>query len=557
MKKIYLTLIAALLLSLVLKAQAPAYAWAKSGSGTNDDGAYSVATDASGNVYIAGAFSSSTITFDTFTLTNNGSYDMFLVKYDAGGNVLWAKSAGGANSDVINGIAVDDSGNVIVTGSSQSIFFYIGSSFLANNANQWIFVIKYDANGNVIWSMSTQGDLYDAGTSVSTDAQRNIYVTGFFSSNTITFDSVTLYSYGGYNTFIVKFSPGGNVLWGTVIGHGNGDEFGQNVIIDASGDILCSGWFTSAKLIISNDTLINGGGYDMFLVKYDPYGNFLWAKSAGSAGFDVETSIATDTSDNVIMTGYYQSQSITFGTHILNNVSTDSSNIFVVKYDPSGNVLWAKSFGNGNASDEAFYLATDASGNTFVTGMFRSAFIAFDSDTMINAYPGYDDVFVIKLDANGNVKWVTSAGGDSYDDGLSIAVDALGNVYVAGQFQSSTITFDSYTLTNANPGPADPFVAKIAIVNAGIKTFSENNINVNIFPNPFSTSATLSIDGSETYKYNTIKIYNLLGQEVRSMFIGNQNEITINRDNLAAGMYFYKLITNKNETLATGKMIIE
>src|ERR1035437_397511 len=104
MKNLYLTLITFFLFSLVLKAQAPSWAWAKSGDGTNDDGAYSIATDASGNVFIAGGFSSPTITFGTYTLTNNGSYDMFLVKYDPSGNVMWAKSAGGANSDVINGI---------------------------------------------------------------------------------------------------------------------------------------------------------------------------------------------------------------------------------------------------------------------------------------------------------------------------------------------------------------------------------------------------------------------------------------------------------------------
>jgi hypothetical protein len=230
--------------------------------------------------------------------------------------------------------------------------------------------------------------------------------------------------------------------------------------------------------------------------------------------------------------------------------------MFLVKYDQSGNILWAKSYGNGNAAAESYYMKADAAGNTFVTGMFRSSQIVFDTDTLINSYPGYDEIFVIKLDANGNIIWAMSAGGDSNDDGFSIALDASDNVYVAGQFQSSTINFGNDTLINANPGPADVFVAKIDTVVVGIRTLTKNNNSVEIFPNPFSNSATLVING-EINNNASLCIFDLMGREVQSLFIGNEKEIKIDKDNLTHGMYFYKLTTNKNETIATGKIVIE
>ena len=187
--------------------------------------------------------------------------------------------------------------------------------------------------------------------------------------------------------------------------------------------------------------------------------NYLWAKSAGGTSSDWGKSVATDASGNVFVCGVFESLSITFGSYTLTNASASSGDIFLVKYDASGNVIWAKSAG-GTDDDYGYSVATDASGNTFVTGRFHSPSITFGSYTLTNASAGSGDIFLVKYDASGNVIWAKSTGGTTEDKSSSVATDARGNCFVTGGFWSSSITFGSYTLNNASAGKGDIFLAK-------------------------------------------------------------------------------------------------
>src|ERR1017187_277119 len=194
-----------------LNAQAPNWEWARSSGGISDDEGMSIAVDGSGNRYVTGYFHSSTITFGTTTLTNNGTgttEDMFIVKYDPNGNVLWAKSAGGSGFDWGHGIAVDSSGNSYVTGYLGSSPITFGSIILTNPG---MFIAKYNANGNVVWAKSL-GD-NDAGNGIAVDDSGNSYVIGSYASSTITFGTTTLTndSAGLGDIFVVKYDSSGNV----------------------------------------------------------------------------------------------------------------------------------------------------------------------------------------------------------------------------------------------------------------------------------------------------------------------------------------------------------
>ena len=158
MKKLYIiTLLWAFSgLSTIANAQAPAWQWAKSAGGASGStNGQSISTDASGNVFVTGDFNVASITFGTTTLTRAGGADIFVVKYDASGNVLWAKSAGGTSSDYADGISTDASGNVLVTGSFASASITFGTTTLTNTLSNFpdIFVVKYDASGNVLWEI--------------------------------------------------------------------------------------------------------------------------------------------------------------------------------------------------------------------------------------------------------------------------------------------------------------------------------------------------------------------------------------------------------------------
>lgn len=137
--------------------------WAKSAGGTSIEGAQGISTDETGNVLITGYFASTSITFGTTTLTNAMGIDIFVVKYDALGNVLWAKSAGGISSDFGVSIANDVSGNIFVTGFFNSPSINFGTTTLINKGESDVFVVKYDEKGNVMWVKSSGGVIVTLG----------------------------------------------------------------------------------------------------------------------------------------------------------------------------------------------------------------------------------------------------------------------------------------------------------------------------------------------------------------------------------------------------------
>ena len=328
--------------------------WARSSGGTGSNGASRIAIDKTGNVYVSGMFTGPSITFTTLTgLTTlqyaGGIYnDIFIVKYDASGNVLWAQGAGGTINDEPAGLATDGSGNVYVTGyfNSPSIIFG-GTSFTnTGTAGPDMFIVKYDANGNVIWAETAGGSGNDEGLGIARDNSGNVYVTGYFSSSHITFGETTLNNAGGNDIFIVKYDTNGNPIWAVSAG-GSATDWALGVATDGSGNVYVTGGFMSPTITFGTFTLINAGsGYlDMFIVKYDPSGNVLWAKNAGGSSRDVGNSVTTDANGNVFVAGQFMSTSITFGTITLKNPKGNTTNgydMFIVKYTANGNVPWAK-----------------------------------------------------------------------------------------------------------------------------------------------------------------------------------------------------------------------
>ncbi len=219
------------------------------------------------------------------------------------------------------------------------------------------------------------------------------------------------------------------------------------------------GWYSSATITFGSLTLTNPGvgTGDVFLVKYDASGNALWAKTFGGTDGDVGNAVAVDASGNVYITGWFASSTISFGTSTLTNAGP-GNDVFIVKLNSSGSAIWAKSAG-GSSSDRGYGITVDPSGNVFTTGAFMSATINFGTGTLTNA-SATNDVFIAKHDSNGNALWANSAGGTNADTGFSIASDSLGNAYATGIFASSSINFGTGALTNSTTGTQDIFVVK-------------------------------------------------------------------------------------------------
>ena len=505
-----------------VNAQTPNWQWAKSEGGTSSESSTGVCTDASGNVFITGLFFSPTITFGTTTLTNAGGMDIFIVKYDATGNVLWAKSAGGVYGERGQSVCTDASGNVFITGHFYSPTITVGTITLTNtnqtsDSTSDIFIVKYDASGNVLWAKSEGSGSNESGQSVCTDASGNVFITGSFYSYNLYIGTTWLFlsEWDRYNDiFIVKYDTSGNVLWAKSAG-GVGYDEGYAVCTDSTGNLFVTG---------TNSFI------DIFIVKYDTSGNVLWAKSAGGTGNIRGQSVCTDASGNVIITGFFSSPTIAFGTTMLTNTNNNTFDFFIVKYDTSGNVLWAKSAG-GAGSDVSNGVCTNASGNIFITGYFDSPTIAFGTTTLTNVNAA-NDIFIVKYDASGNVLWAKSAGGAGSDLSSGVCTNASGNIFITGYFGNPNINFGTTTLTNA--GGVDIFIAKLGGI-TGINDIK--NSNIKIYPNP--TNNIFNIEGLTKNENNTIQIFDVQGKLVITKTINEKGMIDLSE--LNKGVYVIKI----------------
>ena len=542
MKKTTVFLVVITFLSVASYAQVPSWEWARSAGGTKSEIGQSIAVDRSGNSYLTGVFDSPSITFGSYTLMNTGSSDIYVVKYDTYGNVLWAASAAGLDLDAPRSIAVDASGNAYITGNFYSPTLTFGSYTLTNSGVH-LFLAKFDSNGNVAWAKSAGGTAAEYATSVAVDSFGNPYLTGYADNSIITFDTINLVNTG---VFIVKYDFNGNALWAQTAGGGTGTNYdAESIAVDASGNAYIEGNY-DGTMIFGSNTLSSAGFYDVFLGKYDGNGVVQWARSAGGANYEYANSNTVDISGNIYITGYFMDPFTIIGNDTLACKGVDD--IFLAKYDASGNVLWATSAGD-TYLEHALSVTTDVPGNAYMAGYFNDSTFTIGSTTLINASKGHDEIFVAKYDPYGNVVWAKSASGTDSDDATSVATDAVGNVYVAGLFISPTLAFDSIVLTNANSSAIYPdlFLAKLGSL-VGIDEIS-NSLRISLFPNPATNIITITLPEKAN-----IEISNINGQIMKT--INHENhETSIDIENFPRGVYIVRATTTK-ETV-TKKFIKE
>ncbi len=372
---------------------------AQSGGGTSNDYATSISADPSGYIYIAGYFFSSSVTFGGITLNNNGpsgTSDMYVVKYDSLGNVMWARSAGGSDNDRINSIKADAWGNVVMTGSFESPTLVFGPDTLRTLSTvDKAFVVKYDSAGSYQWSAGAGGTGYDFGNAITTDAATNVYVAGKFGSPTITFGDTVLTNTdpAANDMFLVKYSTTGTVQWARHSAD-SGNAMATCVSADVTGNVYVGGNFAGSSIKFGTTTLINSGGNDIFLTKYGSGGNVIWARANGGTADDIPHALVIDDSSNIILTGNFVSPTLHFDAYTVTYDGTGVSALFLAKYDGAGNVSWAKTTGasHGNANGVAF-----APGQIFLAGDYSDTTFWFGLDTLHNAiHTGTSDIFVAK-----------------------------------------------------------------------------------------------------------------------------------------------------------------
>ncbi len=362
------------------------------GTANGDDRADAIAVDDEGNVIITGG-----------AYMAGGNRDYATIKYDPDGNALWTAiyDGPGNDSDESTDLAVDSNGNICVTGLS-----------LGDTTNYDIATVKYDPNGNEVWvaRYTTPGEENDYGYYIDTDPWDNVYVGG--------------YSYGfgtGKDYITIKYDSDGNELWvARYNGTGDGSDSPENMHVDAQGNVYITGVATQI-----------GPQWDITTVKWDTNGNQLWAATYDGPAHDWDQgrAVVADEQGNVYVTGY------------ITNVDTEEDCI-TLKYDADGNPLWAATYNSpSNEYDGGNSLVSDSQGNVYVLANTGSS--------------ANGDIATIKYNRNGNLLWIESYDGPEQgtDSGTKILSDAGGNFYVSG-FTNSATTGDDMVLlkydSNAN-----------------------------------------------------------------------------------------------------------
>ncbi|MDO9577999.1 MAG: SBBP repeat-containing protein [Candidatus Cloacimonadales bacterium] len=545
MKKRFI-LLALLLTAVGAFAQAPDWQWAaQAGGSSNNDYGRSITIDDAGNSYVTGKFGS-TATFGAFTLTTSGNSDIFVAKMDADGNWLWANQSGGTGygNDGL-GIAVDNFGNCFVTGYFQYTATF-GASSLSSEGAIDIFVAKLDADGNWLWAIQSSGISYgNKGRGITIDGIGNIYVTGYF-QETATFGAYSLTSYGETDILVAKIDSNGYWLWASQAGSTSG-EYSCGITIGSAGSSYVTGFFNGTATFGAY-SLTTSGNTDIFVAKIDSNGDWQWAVQAGGYWGDISRAISTDAAGNSYLTGSFNT-SATFGSFSL--TSFGGTDIFVAKIDANGDWQWVAQAGNYNYADEVGYgIITDMDGNSYVTGMF-CYFGNFGSNLITGS--GDNDVFVAKIDTDGNWLWATPATAD--DDNIAICVDNTGKSYLTGSFVNTAV-FGNYSLSSS--GVRNIYVAKLGSGTAVDPEIISASCTLSNYPNPFNPSTTISFDlNTETSENIELVIYNLKGEKIKTLVCGNR--VTTNaRDSrstqsvvwngtddtgklVTSGIYFYKL----------------
>jgi hypothetical protein len=493
------------ILLLVTGVHSQVLSWAKSLSGAGNKIGYSNAVDAAGNQYVTGTFTG-VVDFDpgpgTFWLSSYGAEDIFVMKLNKKGALVWAVRFSGYASEQSRGIALDGNGNIYVVGHfTDNTDFDPGPGVVAlTSAGSWdVFVTKLDNAGNLLWVKQFAGVTEEErGNAIAVDAAGNVYTTGCF-KGTIDFNPGA----GSYpltaeyiDVFVSKLDTDGNFVWAANMG-GQFTDIGASIAVDAAGNVYTTGYFKGWADFDPGPgafwLIYNTSNADVFICKLSPTGTLVWAKQFTSEPYFecYGHALALDPSGNVFVTGkFYGYADFDTGPAKFLLHASGLFDGFVCKLNPSGDFLWANLAGGCQDEDYGSAITCDALGNVYTMGVFKY-FGDFDPGPgTVNLYAaGNTDVFISKQSPTGSLVWARRVvGGTSPDYGYSMVLDDLQHIYITGSFEGNADMDPSTTnyVLSTPEGQPDLFAVKLnqAVWNGKISNAwgTADNWNSNVVP---------------------------------------------------------------------------
>ena len=460
------------------EAQNVSFDWATQITGPQKLDGHSVVTDKFGNVYSTGSYSG-TADFDpgpgTLLFTTTATEEIYISKQDSLGNLIWANHLPGNIFAHSISMVTDAGGNIYITGDFRgSVDFDPGPAevTLGTDGAFGTYVAKYDESGNLVWVKQFGGIGSSAsaiGKSLTIDHLGNILAIGLFASS-VDFDpgpgTFTLFAgtTGIQHVFIVKLGNDGQFIWARNFGSPTSICSGFGIKTDRAGNVYSTGSFQASGSDKKVDFdpgpqtyyLTSNGIRNIFISKLSESGNFVWAKQMTGMLAAEANSIDIDDAGDVLTTGYFSGTTdFDPGSGVYNLTATSELNMFISKLNAGGNFVWAKQL---SVSDIAVgnSIKVDPFGNVYVTGYFSAA-IDFDPGPSVFTVTsfGFLDIFLLKLDGNGNFRWALQFGGTASDNGNDLYLDDFYNIYVTGQFED---------LSDFDPGPG-----RFNMTSAGVK----------------------------------------------------------------------------------------
>jgi hypothetical protein len=372
----------------------------------------------------------------------------------AQGVPVWLNSAGSpTGDDEGRSIALDSLGNVYVVGTFTGKM-KLGAQELTSNGAKDIVVACYTSDGVLSWAKNFGGEQDEVATSIVCNTAGTLTISGTF-LGTVDFGGGLLKSNGALDGFILRLSSSGNTIWATKIG-GPSDDLANGVAIDEIGNCYVTGAFSDTLGFSGGKvpTLRSPGGKDIYIMKLSDKGVAQWAKRAGGISYDEGISIVYDSRGFVTMAGTFWGKIDFPGGSATDLTSFGNYDVFIAQYSIDGIPRWSQRIGGGN-DDSPRGLTKDDSGNIYLTGTYTGQ-AGFSGSTFTLRNGG---MFLVQYTIDGFPQWVSRVGNDQSDIGNSVAVDKNGNVYVVGNFYSTTNFGLSNVVDVTSAGKSDMILA--------------------------------------------------------------------------------------------------
>jgi len=541
----------------------PALLWATYYGGKGIDEGYSVATDDSGNIYFAGYTTSITgiATTGAFQTSYGGG---FLAKFSSSGERIWATYFGNSDSDHVDFVTTDNVGNLYITGwvSSSSNIATPGAFKTSVGMYGNAFLAKFTNCGKRLWATYYGGSGGDYPYGMALDNLGNIYVSGYTTdtSGIATPGSFQSSFSGGDDGFIAKFSNSGKLLWATYVGDSSTTQRGA-VTTDNAGNVYLGGTTASTSGIATSGAFqVSFSSEDstflsnMYIEKFSSSGSRIWGTYFGTHGTDISEGISVDIYNNVYIIGYSDSNGLATTGAYQTSASPNSDGV-IAKFDSSGKRLWATYYGGTNGT-YAGAIVTDKIGNVYITGLTYS-----DSGVATSgAYQTFGDsingdAFITKFNTNGALLWGSYYGDNDY--GIGITTDNSGNIYLAGQtFDTSKINING-VYQDSNAGGLDGFLAKfnvpitndagIAYILSPIGNFCADSLPIKVQLKNFGSDTLKSVKIRYSINNKIQTTYNWTGSLVHDsttiVLLGSHN-FTLGIDTIKAWTFLPNGVTD-------------